>query len=1633
MEKQSTRKFFSLMIAMVALFVLGLSGVLMSACTTEHEHDYQKDAENSIAASCQSIGLEVFKCSEDGAWYFKPVAAVAHNFNSDGVCTTCGITKAAEVDYAKELEASFNNLQSAVNAKIESTALDLLKKGDLANIATKDQFNDLVTKGDVTALQTVLTQAIEAVKYDDTNLTNIVNSLKTDIETANNALNQKLDSILNAIENAHKHVLGEETTVPATCRDAGYKYATCSECGEVVVTEIIPASQKDHEWDMDNAQTVEATCGREGFVVYGCKHCDSVLQIVLEKDPTKHVWGEWTVTTEATCTAEGVETRVCENCGAEETRAIEMIDHTYGEAVVVYDEDDCTAKGTSTVTCTVCGHEEVTEVEALYIEHAWEDRVNTTRDNCEAVLAGETVKCLHCNATHVYEDEAGISSEAHLAKVASLPVEDSKIIAINVAGNTATVADYKVCPDCGAILKTGERTTYHIWVLDVEQTEAQENIAAATAEDAEYPYVNTSCTEDAYIYYYCQDENCVHNAEEGHKSGTEGQILLPKLGHDWVLTQEGTTAATCTGAGNNHYVCSHDATHIKDEEVAALGHTPGELTTIKEPTCTETGLAEGVCTVCGEKLEEVVLPALGHDYVASEPEYITEDGIHYEVITETCSRCGDVKTTKNALAEGHVWLKLDRHDGGCDSTLRGHAIYVCEICLANAGLENPDDLLFLENKALLNEFLADGSAYIADDEIVYGANGHVWVLTSSGENSCITVCQQEYTCPYCGMKDTITNHLPEGHNWIKVGGTEATCDTAGQETFWYCETCGAVVVADEEPAKMESHYYEYKYVVDGDNTELLASLVIAPLGHTFDKEVVLTEQSCTEPAWSIMVCSVCGCVEDEIVIKADAEGADLDEANYVDPVVEGADDDAIAAVIALINEKYSLNLTELTNGYGYNFTGITYKAQAGHTWETLVEEKAPTCQEIGYEGAWYCSVCGVVHQSAEQPEATVVPNTEYVVNVAEGSEDNKAEIIANFEIATVDHDVKYYKYVVTNEGDVNTAVVTSDFVMDGEEKKVYTFDEIKEAGYTYVNEDGEEVVNCYFKAFCAYDCETDLGFDHQHVYPTPDNTEKYPNCQHAGFCVWCSKALLPMGAHNVLSIDDIEGHDETIEGLKNEEWWPENVAPTCVEVGHNYSVKVCVGCLEAIEAGKTVTWVEGENYAIVDTEVEALGHTWETHTFQTGTQSSEDIDCLVGSYQIDICTVCGTEDDPTVRVDDTTDEDGHYNIVEPKSHKVAPVINYFTNNYIPATSTKAAWMSYVCLDCGARVQGFYGGADYTLDGSLKQYEMASDEEINAYIGEGSIYGSVQIARAEDKVIPVAAATAEDFTAALSEATTEYVIVSLSEDITVDSLAFNATVKNITIDLGAKTLTVNSQVTLAEGQSLTLSNGDVVSNSKNAIGLTNGGSLTMNSVNLTNNSTAVTGAAIAIGDNGAYEAKVTIKDSKITSSASYGISTNANASANSKIELVLENTTVVAQHASDFDCAAVLVNVPATVTITDCKIKAHRQGIILRGGNIDANISDTEIVFTDKFDGSSFDDDNWNSGNEVSQGAIVIGNNKGTGYQVGVTNVTLTNITFTFQSAEETPAAIPEIVVATMEGLTVNVTVDGEVWAPADNA
>lgn len=109
--------------------------------------------------------------------------------------------------------------------------------------------------------------------------------------------------------------------VPATCTAAGLTEGSrCSNCGEVLA-----AQEKTEALGHDfTVGRVPPTCVEDGSVNYTCKRCGYHYSEVTSK--TGHVWGAWSVTKEPTVSETGVMTRVCDKCGAEETKPINRLE-----------------------------------------------------------------------------------------------------------------------------------------------------------------------------------------------------------------------------------------------------------------------------------------------------------------------------------------------------------------------------------------------------------------------------------------------------------------------------------------------------------------------------------------------------------------------------------------------------------------------------------------------------------------------------------------------------------------------------------------------------------------------------------------------------------------------------------------------------------------------------------------------------------------------------------------------------------------------------------------------------------------------------------------------------------------------------------------------------------------------------------------------------------------------------------------------------------------------------------------------------------------------------------------------------------------------------------------------------------
>ena len=145
---------------------------------------------------------------------------------------------------------------------------------------------------------------------------------------------------------------------------------------------------------------------------------------------------------------------------------------------------------------------------------------------------------------------------------------------------------------------------------------------------------------------------------------------------------------------------------------------------------------------------------------------------------------------------------------------------------------------------------------------------------------------------------------------------------------------------------------------------------------------------------------------------------------------------------------------------------------------------------------------------------------------------------------------------------------------------------------------------------------------------------------------------------------------------------------------------------------------------------------------------------------------------------------------------------------------------------------------------------------------------------------------------------------------------------IEIDLNGKTLNLNSTIFSAfyvHGGNLTIKNGKLVSEGATQLMVVNPGILTLKDVEIVDKSA---GSAITVGG----ISDVSVVGCTITTTASFGITSNSNTNSTDGVRISVVNTKVNATH------TGILLNVVSDITIDGCEVAAKSQGLFLRGNN-----------------------------------------------------------------------------------------------------
>jgi len=289
--------------------------------------------------------------------------------------------------------------------------------------------------------------------------------------------------------------------------------------------------------------------------------------------------------------------------------------HNYTETARV--EPTCTESGSVTYTCANCGETYTEVLEPL--GHSYEAVV--TEPTCTE--GGYTTYTCICGDSYIADETPALGHSFGEWIVTTEP------------GCTEPGVETRTCA-CG---------------------ETETRAVEALGHDYEAVVTEPTCTERGYTTYTCAcGDSFVGNWVEAKGHSYDSVVTAP------TCTEMGFTTHTCT-------VCAHSYT---DSYVNPTGHSYGEWVTVTEPTHDEPGLRERVCSGCGEKQSEAILP-LGHAFTQTvvEPTCVTAG---YTV--NTCD-CGLEYITDVTQPTGHSYEAVVTAP---TCTEGGYTTYTCSVC-----------------------------------------------------------------------------------------------------------------------------------------------------------------------------------------------------------------------------------------------------------------------------------------------------------------------------------------------------------------------------------------------------------------------------------------------------------------------------------------------------------------------------------------------------------------------------------------------------------------------------------------------------------------------------------------------------------------------------------------------------------------------------------------------------------------------------------------------------------------------------------------------------------------------------------------------------------------------------------------
>ncbi len=540
--------------------------------------------------------------------------------------------------------------------------------------------------------------------------------------------------------------------------------------------------------------------------------CDIYCDVCGFKREITHTFDEWVITKEATCVELGIKWHECSVCGYSEIDKVEMLtEHVY--------DNDCD------ISCNSCG-------DLRDINHVHEEWVVTLEPTCGAFGEKESI-CSVC----------GAKATESIAKLTEHTYTNSCDAECDVCGKTREINH-----SYGEWSVTKEPTCGEFGVKEHTCSICGGTETDSVAKLTEHTYTD-SCDTDCNV--------CGITRTINHTYG------------NWTVTKE----PTCGALGEKEHICSVCG-HVETDVVAKLEyhtydnacdkdcnvcgetrkieHSYGKWTVTQAPTCSDYGVKERVCTVCG------------HTETGSVDK--SDDHVYTDTCDTDCNVCGEIRKINHTYGD---WVVTK--EPTCDKY--GTKERTCSVCgyVATAMVDKSTVHTYTNS--------CDTDCNICGVTRKINHSYGEWVITNAP--TCDAFGEKEHSCSVCGHTETETVDKSTEHTYTdscdtdcnicgvtrKINHTfsdwtltkEPTCDEYGAKER-VCSVCGHVETGSVE--KLDEHTYTNSCDTDCDTCG-----EIRKINHTYGEWSVTKEPTCDYFGEKERICSVCGHTETGSVAK----------------------------------------------------------------------------------------------------------------------------------------------------------------------------------------------------------------------------------------------------------------------------------------------------------------------------------------------------------------------------------------------------------------------------------------------------------------------------------------------------------------------------------------------------------------------------------------------------------------------------------------------------------------------------------------------------------------------------------------------------------------------------------------------